>query len=107
MGKRLPYTPNSKIRAALRILWMRSRERSAALREMGNCCCLCGVKQSKAKGREVTLVVHHMRGVDWSGLFDDIRRRLLHDPKDLAPMCPSCHKSWHEENDEKETDKDG
>lgn len=44
-----------------------------------------------AKGREVKLQVHHLDGVDWDGLFDDIRRRLLHDPKRLAPACKACH----------------
>jgi hypothetical protein len=32
MGKKLPYTPRSKVRAALRQLWLRSRERAAALK---------------------------------------------------------------------------
>ena len=33
MGKRLPYTPRSKIRNILRrYIWLRSRERAAALK---------------------------------------------------------------------------
>ena len=96
MGKKLPYTPNSKIRQALRILWLRSRERSTALRNTGYRCSMCGVKQSVAKGREVKLAVHHCKPVDWDGLFADIRKRLLHDPKDLAPVCYSCHDELHE-----------
>jgi len=96
MGAKLPYTPNSKIRQALRILWMRSRERSTALKNTGYCCSVCGIKQSVAKGREVKLAVHHCRSIDWDGLFDEIRRRLLHDPKDLAPVCKGCHAGLHE-----------
>ena len=91
MGTKLPYTPNSRIRQALRLLWMRSRERAAALKNTGYCCSVCGVKQSTAKGREVRLDVHHLDGVQWDGLFDDIRRRLLVDPKRLAPLCEKCH----------------
>ncbi len=91
MGERLPYTPNSRIRQALRILWMRSRERAAALKQTNYCCSYCGVKHSVAKGREVRLTVHHLDGVDWDGLFDDIRKRLLHKSDRLAPACKGCH----------------
>ena len=91
MGTRLPYTPNSRIRQALRLLWMRSRERSEALKDTGYCCSVCGIKQSAAKGREVRLDVHHLEPVDWTGLFDEIRRRLLHKPERLAPLCEKCH----------------
>jgi predicted HNH restriction endonuclease len=91
MGTKLPYTPNSKIRQAVRLLWMRSRERSAALRAHGYCCAHCGVKQSAAKGREVKLDVHHIDGVDWSGFCDEVRRRILHKPERLLPLCESCH----------------
>ena len=91
MSTRLPYTPNSRIRQALRILWMRSRERAAALKATNYCCAYCGVKQSVAKGHEVRLDVHHLDPVQWEGLFDDIRRRLLHNPDRLAPACEKCH----------------
>ena len=91
MAKKLPYTPNSRIRSALRVLWMRSRERAAAMRQTDYRCAYCGVKQSAAKGREVKLQVHHIDGVDWDGIFDQIRKRLLHDPSRLAPVCKACH----------------
>ncbi len=96
MSGKLPYTPNSRIRQALRILWMRSRERAEALRNTGYRCGVCGVKQSAAKGREVKLDVHHLHGVDWEGLFDDIRKRLLQDPKRLCPLCKGCHDRMHD-----------
>lgn len=86
-----PYTPNGRIRHALRVLWLRSRERAQALRNTNYCCCYCGVKQSVAKGREVKLDVHHLDGIDWGGLCDLIRERLLQDPSRLAPACKECH----------------
>ena len=91
MSKKLEYTPNSRIRQALRLLWMRSRERGQALRNTNYCCAYCGVKQSKAKGKEVSLDVHHLDGIDWSGLCDLIRERLLQTPDRLAPACKACH----------------
>ena len=91
MGKRLPYTPNSQIRSALRKLWLRSRERSARLKADNYTCQRCGAKQSNAKGREISVEVHHRNGVDWTGLFDDIRRRLLVDPAEMETLCKSCH----------------
>lgn len=96
MGKRLPYTPNSKIRAALRQLFLRSREHSSVLKGAGYSCAKCGAKQSRAKGREVYVQVHHKSGVDWDGLFDDIRRRLLA-ADDMEVLCKACHKKEHEE----------
>lgn len=95
MGTRLPYTPTSKIKNALRILWMRSRERGQALRNTQYKCAYCGVKQSTAKGREVSLDVHHLDGIDWTGLCDLIRQRLLQTPERLAPICKPCHEKMH------------
>ncbi len=93
MGKKLPHTPNSKITAALRQLWMRSRERAKALKSTGYCCADCGVKQSKAKGKEVSLEVHHEGGIDWAGIRELIRERLLNVPQ--VPLCKKCHKARH------------
>jgi 5-methylcytosine-specific restriction endonuclease McrA len=90
---RLPYTPNSRIRAALRQLWLRSRERAAALRRDGYCCQVCGVKQSKAKGKEVSVQVHHRAGVcNWDVIFETIRTFLLCEPEKLETLCKECHK---------------
>ena len=91
MSKRLPYTPNSQIKSALRKLWLRSRERSTALQNTGYCCSVCGIKQSVAKGREVRLDVHHLDGIDWQGVIDLIRERMLPSPDRLAPLCKACH----------------
>jgi predicted HNH restriction endonuclease len=96
MGIKKPYTPSSRIRQALRLLWLRSRERAEALRNTGNCCSVCGVKASVAKGREVKLDVHHVDGCDWDGVIDMIRRRILQTPDRLAPLCKGCHDAAHE-----------
>ena len=97
MGKRMPWTPSSQIRSALRVLWLRSRERSAALRSTNNCCAYCGVKQSVAKGKECRLAVHHMDHVPWDDLLKQIRDKLLQTPDRLAPCCKSCHDKIHAE----------
>lgn len=98
MPKRLPYTPNSKIRQAIRgNIWLRSRERAKALKDSGYCCEKCGIKQSRAKGREVKVEVHHKDGIDWQGLIDMIRERLL--SGDLEVLCKKCHDDEHKERD--------
>ena len=95
MGKRQPNTPKSKIKAALRVLWLRSRERAAAIKREKYCCEKCGAKQSKAKGKEIFLEVHHKSGIDWEELIGLIYQRLLPDPKHLAVWCKDCHTDYH------------
>lgn len=94
MGKKLPYTPNSQIRSALRRLWLRSRERQAALKRDKYTCQMCGDKQSKAKGRELAVEVHHLDGIEhWDEVIHYIRRYLLVDPDKLKTLCHACHDS--------------
>lgn len=96
MGKRLSYTPNSKIKNALRRLFLRSRERAARLKADGYCCQVCGVKQSRRKGHEVYVEVHHKAGVtNWLEIYRVIRENLLCDPEKLETLCNSCHKKLH------------
>jgi predicted HNH restriction endonuclease len=98
MGKKLKYTPNSRIRACLRQLFMRSRERAACLKAAGNCCESCGVKASKANGREVDVFVHHKDGIEnWDALFKAVREFLLCDPKNMECLCKKCHEEKHKE----------
>jgi len=73
--------------ANTRILWLRSRERAQALKNTNYCCAYCGIKQSTAKGREVKLDVHHLDQINWDGLCDLIRERLLQTPERLAPAA--------------------
>jgi len=95
-SRRLPNTPRSKIRAALRQLWLRSREHQAALKAAKYCCARCGIKQSKAKGREVKVEVHHRRGIAWEEIIDLIAERLLQTPEDYEVQCERCHEGEHE-----------
>ncbi len=95
MGKRLEGTPRSRVRAALRQLWLRSRERAAALKAADRRCAVCDAKASVAKGREVAVEVHHLDGVDWEELIDLVYERLLVSPRKLRVLCKHCHADEH------------
>lgn len=85
-------TPRSRVRSTLRQLWLRSRERAAALQRDDYSCVDCGVKQSKAKGKEQKVEVHHKDGItNWDAIVDAIQTHLLCDPDDLETLCPECH----------------
>ena len=90
--KKSPNTTNSQIRSALRRLFLRSRERGSAIKRDKYTCQKCGAKQSRAKGREVYVEVHHRHGVvNWYALFDAVRMFLLCDPIMLETLCKECH----------------
>ncbi len=94
MGRKLPNTPRSKIRGAVKQLWMRSRERAAALKATGYCCTECGVKQSKAKGREVKVQVHHDPPIAAKiEKVIDLIADLLASPQ--FPLCVPHHSEKH------------
>jgi predicted HNH restriction endonuclease len=97
MGKRLETTPRGKVRSALRLLWMRSRERARALKNAKYTCSRCGRKQSKAKGKEQKVEVHHKSGQigNWEKVIDLIFAELLCDPEMLEVVCPECHNIEH------------
>lgn len=100
MAKKSLFTPNSQIRSALRMLFLRSRERATAIKRDKYTCVKCGSKQSKAKGKEVRVEVHHKEGVlNWEGLFNAVREYLLCSPDELEVKCVTCHKEEH--NDKK------
>lgn len=95
-SRKLPTTPRSRVRSALRTVWLRSRERAAKLKQAGNCCERCGVKASKAKGREVSVHVHHRNGITgWEKVIDLVFAELLVDPVLLEAICVECHKAEH------------
>ena len=95
MGKKQPNTPRSRVKSALRQLWLRSRERAKALKDCGYRCKKCGVKQSVAKGKEVKLQVHHDPPIDWNGVVDTIEERLLR--PNQYPLCKGCHEKAHKD----------
>ena len=98
MGKKLPITPRSKLRSALRSAWLRSRERQAALKRDRYTCQRCGVKQSRARGREVFVNVHHLKPIDWDELLQLIYDSgLMVGPEGLITLCVACHE--REENE--------
>ena len=92
MGKRLPHTPASRIKAALGTLWLRSRERAAAIKREHNTCQDCGRKGSSAKGREVKIEVDHVEPIAWGQLAKAVREWLLVDPAKLRVLCKECHR---------------
>jgi 5-methylcytosine-specific restriction endonuclease McrA len=91
--KKLPVTtPRSVIKHALRLLWLRSRERLAALKRDDYTCQGCHKKQSKAKGKEFAVEVHHVSGdAGLEAIVDYMYRQLLCHPDHLVTLCRSCH----------------
>ena len=88
-----PNTTNTMIRSALRRLFLRSRERAAALKRDNYTCVCCGNKQSRRRGAEVFVEVHHKEGVlNWEKLFDAVREYLLCDKSKMETLCKECHK---------------
>lgn len=109
MGKKKPGTPRSRIRSVLRKSWMMfSRERRAALVRSGYRCEApgCGVKQSKAKGREVKIEVHHLNGIWWTGILDLIFKWLFCPSDELICLCVSCHDALHSNSEDGENHSD-
>ena len=96
MGKRQKNTPRSQIRSALRRLFLRSRERAATMKACSYTCQECGAKQSKAKGREVAVHVHHVDPIEcWNRVIDIISEELLGAP--MVVLCKECHKKEHKQ----------
>jgi predicted HNH restriction endonuclease len=50
-----------------------------------------------AKGREVSVEVHHCAGVtNWSEIEATVRMYLLTSPEDLRCLCKACHGMEHD-----------
>jgi 5-methylcytosine-specific restriction endonuclease McrA len=100
MGRRSLTTPRSFVRSALRRIWLRSRERAAALKREGYCCERCHAKQSRAKGREIYVEVHHKNKiVNWEAMIDSVFAWLLPDPSELEVLCETCHDEEHKKQE--------
>lgn len=85
-------TPRARIKSMLRQLWLRSRERGEAIKRDKYTCQRCGVKQSKKKGQEQKVQVHHKKGIgNWDKVIDSIYEEILCDPEHLETLCPECH----------------
>jgi hypothetical protein len=98
MGRRLPSTPRSKVKQALRRLSLQSRERTQALKLAGYCCARCGIKQSRAQGREVYVEAHHRSGgIPWERLIDLVFELLLVPPEEWEILCKECHEGEHDD----------
>jgi len=96
-SRKKPETPRSKVKNAIRQLWLRSRERALALKQAEYRCQRCGVKQSVAKGKEQKLEVHHLEGIgNWQAVIDLIYSEILCSPEKLEVLCPECHEGEHE-----------
>jgi len=88
-----PETPLYHIERQLRLLWLRSRERAAAMKRDNYSCVKCGKKKSEAKGKEQKIEVHHKKGeINWKELAAKVREELLCSPDELECLCPECHK---------------
>ncbi len=97
MSRKLESTPRSRVKNALRMLWLRSKERAACVKAQHNTCQACGVKGSQARGREVKISVHHLDGCNWDGVVDSVFRAVLHHPSRLQCLCEKCHNTKHQE----------
>ena len=84
-------TPRSYVRGRLRQIFVSSRERAAALKRDKYTCRDCGKKQSRAKGREQKIEIHHVNGTGMEEIIDLIYKKLLCDPNFLECKCPECH----------------
>jgi predicted HNH restriction endonuclease len=95
--KKSVNTPRSRVRSALRMVWLRSRERAIALKLAGYRCEECGVKQSTKKDSPVKVEVHHMEGIgNFEKIIDLVFDDLLISPDGLRVLCKECHKKQHE-----------
>ena len=76
----------------LRQLFLRSKERQAALQRDDYTCQKCFRKQSRKKGQELKVQVHHTKGIHvWDEIIELIYAQLLCDPEDLQTLCKECH----------------
>ena len=97
-----PITPHYHIERALRLMWMKSRERAWALKRDSYACVKCGKKKSEKRGYEQKIEVHHKKGdINWEAMIKEIRKELLCNPDELECLCPECHNQLTNNNENK------
>ncbi len=85
-------TPRSRIKGMLRQIFLRSAERAATLKRDNYTCQKCFRKQTKKKGQELKVQIHHKDGIDfWDEIIEMIYNKLLCDPEKLETLCRECH----------------
>jgi len=94
--KKKERTPRSRVKGMLHLLFLRSRERDAAVKREQNTCQRCSRKGSTAKGKEFKIQVHHKDGIgNWNKVIDIIFEEILCHPDKLEVLCVDCHKAEH------------
>ena len=89
MGKKLPpqRTPRKFVYAAIRKIWLYSRERQYTIKAENSTCEECGEKGN--------VHVHHRDGTSLKKIVDMIYDVLLVNPDKLEVLCIDCHKDKH------------
>jgi hypothetical protein len=81
-------------------LFLRSRERAAAVKREKNTCQRCKRKGSTAKGKELKIQVHHKDGIgNWNKVIDMIFEEILCHPDKLEVLCVDDHDKEHQEKE--------
>jgi 5-methylcytosine-specific restriction endonuclease McrA len=85
-------TTRNKIKGMLRQMFLRSCERNQCLQRDRYTCQICKRKQTKKQGQELSVQVHHKKGIDvWTNIIDLIQEQLLCDVDELQTLCCDCH----------------
>ena len=92
MPRKLPpyRTKRSFVYAAIRKVWLYSKERQHALKAENHQCEECNSKDN--------IHVHHKDGTSLKEVVDLIYERLLVHPDRLEVLCEDCHKEAHKNN---------
>ena len=97
-------TPAMVMAVLRRYVWLRSPERTAALKATDNHCTDCGGKFTRRKGFELPPNVHHLdcikaasyKGITLRMAIDAIIHIMTPDPSRLVALCKECHLVRHE-----------
>lgn len=84
-------TSRARIKGELRRLFLKSVERSEAIKRDKYTCQHCKRKQTTKKGHELKVQVHHLEPIVWDEILDLIQDRLLCDSNKLQTLCVDCH----------------